>query len=92
MSEFKFEIKEEVRELGKPTAAGWGKVLTVTQFGDGEPKLDVRSWNEDFTCMGKGVTLSNEEALNLMSGLYDYFKEKGTDLSGVFDESMEVEE
>ena len=31
----------------------------------GTPKLDIRSWNEDMTRMGKGVTFSKEDAKDL---------------------------
>lgn len=72
MSEFKFEVIEEIAELGKPTPSGWGKVLTLTKFGENQAKLDIRSWNEDFTRMGRGISLSNEEASNLFFALGEF--------------------
>lgn len=72
MPEFKFEVIEEIAELGKPTPSGWGKVLTLTKFGENQAKLDIRSWNEDFTHMGKGISLSNEEASNLFFALGEF--------------------
>ena len=72
MSEFKFEVIEEIKELSKPTPSGWGKVLTLTKFGENQAKLDIRSWNEDFTRMGKGISLSNEEASNLFFALGEF--------------------
>mgnify|MGYP003583314361 CR=1 FL=1 len=70
--DFSYEIIEEIAELGKPTPSGWGKVLTVTKFGENPAKLDIRSWNEDFTRMGKGISLSNEEASNLFFALGEF--------------------
>lgn len=36
-----------------------------------EPKYDIRSWNEDHTKMGKGITLTDEELRILASELFD---------------------
>lgn len=76
MSDFKFNVEEVLSELGKVSEKGWGKSLTLTSFGDGEVKLDISSWNEDYTRMGKGVSLSDAEALDLFKALGEYFNAK----------------
>lgn len=56
---FKFKI---VRKIAKISKRGtWNLELNEVQFGDGQPKLDLRVWNEDYTLMSKGLTLTEEE-------------------------------
>ncbi len=60
-----FEIKENLKELSR-NEKGWTKNLTVTSWYGKNPKLDIRSWNEDMTRPGKGgITLTREEAVEL---------------------------
>ena len=61
VKEIKFEI---VRKLGllSESGRGWRKELNVVAWNDREPKLDIREWSEDHTRMGKGVTMTREEA------------------------------
>lgn len=78
MADFNFEVETVVAELGQVSAKGWGKSLTVTSFGDNEPKLDIRSWNEDYSRMGKGISLSDKEASDLFFALGEYLITNGT--------------
>ena len=57
----------------------WHKLLTVTSWGSGSPKLDLRNWREDGDRLspGRGVTLSIEEALVLREALDMYLREQG---------------
>jgi hypothetical protein len=68
-SDFKFEIKKHFGVLST-TKAGWNKELNLVSFNDREPKLDIREWNPDHTEMGKGITLTKEEA-NKLNELLD---------------------
>ena len=61
MSDVEFEIVEHIVDLGKPSEKGWKKELNLVAWNGGEPKYDIRSWNEDHTKMGKGLTLTKEE-------------------------------
>lgn len=36
-------------------------------WNDGEPKYDVRQWSPDHSKMGKGISLSREEAQELVN-------------------------
>lgn len=40
---------------------GWKKEVNIVSWNGGDPKYDIRSWNQDRTKMGKGVTLSSAE-------------------------------
>lgn len=64
MAEFTYEIKEELGVLSE-NAKGWRKELNLISWNGGEPKYDVRDWAPDHEKMGKGVTLTKEEAKEL---------------------------
>lgn len=70
--EFSYEIIEEIGTIGSPTASGWSTQLNLVSWNGREPKLDIRSWNEDLTRMGKGVSLSKEDAKDLAVLLNSY--------------------
>ena len=44
---------------------GWSTKLTQVKWGDKEVKYDIRAWNKDFTHMGKGITLTEDELVKL---------------------------
>ena len=46
---------------------GWTRELNIVAWNGGEPKYDIRSWNEDHTRMTRGITLTHEEVANLKS-------------------------
>lgn len=62
-NEIKFEILKDYGAFGE---GKWQKHLTKISWNGGEPKFDVRAWNEDMTKMGKGITLDDADAYDLM--------------------------
>lgn len=67
MGDLKFEILETLvvfPEIGK-----WHKELTLTRWGDKDPKYDLRPWNKDRSECLKGITLTKEELMVLKEGL-----------------------
>jgi hypothetical protein len=44
---------------------GWRKELNLVSWGGRKPKFDVRDWAPDHEKMGKGITLTREEAEKL---------------------------
>lgn len=70
--EFSYEIIEEIGQVGNPTPSGWSTQLNLVSWNGREPKLDIRSWNEDMSRMGKGVSLSKEDAKDLALLLNSY--------------------
>ena len=58
--DFKFEI---INELGviSDGSKGWHKEFNRVSWNGGEPKYDIRDWNEKHDRLGKGVTLSEQE-------------------------------
>ena len=53
----------------KHYAKGWKKEVNLVSWNDAEPKFDIRSWSEDHSRMGKGITLSDEEVSVLLEVL-----------------------
>lgn len=64
MAEFKYEITEELGVLSE-SSSGWRKELNRVSWNGGAPKLDLRDWAPEHEKMGKGITLTEEEARTL---------------------------
>ena len=67
-NDIRYEIKEEIAVLSESTK-GWKKELNLVSWNGAEPKYDIRDWSPDHEKMGKGITLSKEEAKELLSAL-----------------------
>ena len=65
MADFKYDIVEEIGVLSE-SAKGWTKELNIISWNGGEPKYDIRDWAPEHEKMGKGVTLTGDEALKLL--------------------------
>lgn len=65
MADIKYEIVETIGVLSQ-TASGWKKELNLISWNGAAPKYDVREWAPDHAKMGKGVTLTDDEAQTLM--------------------------
>ncbi len=64
MPELKFEITEHLGVISE-NAKGWKKELNLVSWNDREPKFDIREWSPDHTRMGKGLTLTEDEVVEL---------------------------
>ena len=64
MVDVKFDIIEYLGILST-SPSGWTKELNLVSWNDGKPKFDVRQWSPDHEKMGKGISLSREEAEEL---------------------------
>jgi hypothetical protein len=73
-NDFSYEVTEEIGVIGNPTPSGWTTQLNLVSWNGKEPKLDIRSWNEDLSRMGKGISLSMEEATELANLLNSYLR------------------
>ena len=65
MADIKYEIKKEIGVLSE-NAKGWRKELNLVSWNGAAPKYDIREWAPDHEKMGKGITLTKEEAENLL--------------------------
>ena len=72
MAEFKYEITEHIATIS-PEVRGWTKELKLISWNGMEPKYDIRSWTEDGSRMGKGISLTKEELMALREALNQLF-------------------
>ena len=63
-TEIKFEITNHLATLST-SPKGWTKELNLVSWNEKEPKYDIRDWSPDHSKMGKGVTLSMDEIIEL---------------------------
>ena len=70
MADFKYEITEHIGTLSE-SPKGWTKELNRISWNGGAPKLDIRDWASEHEKMGKGVTLTDDEAKKLVELLSD---------------------
>lgn len=64
MADIKYEIVEQIGVLSE-SARGWTKELNKISWNGGETKYDIRDWAPEHEKMGKGVTLTRDEAEKL---------------------------
>ena len=64
MADIKYEI---IKELGviSEGSRGWRKELNLISWNGGAPKYGIRDWSPAHERMGKGITLTEEEAKEL---------------------------
>lgn len=65
MSDFHFEIVEEIGVLSSNPKTGWSKEVTRVSWNGAPAKLDIRDWSPDHSKMGKGVSFNAEEQAKL---------------------------
>ena len=70
MSEIKYEITQSIACLSEEKN-GWTKELNLVSWNGNAPKYDIRSWSADHSKMGKGITLTKEELVQLASVLQE---------------------
>jgi hypothetical protein len=65
MPDISFDILKNYGVLSEEKG-GWKKELTLVSWNGRNPKFDLRDWAPDHEKMGKGITLSREEAEKLV--------------------------
>ena len=67
MAEIKYEIVEKIAVLSE--RGNWTKELNKVSWNERPAKFDIRDWNHEESRMGKGTTLTDEEAQSLKEAL-----------------------
>ena len=75
MCDYSFEITEEISVLST-NAKGWTKELNRVSYGKNPAMLRIQEWIPDKSRMTKGITLTDQEAMNLRNALIEYFGDK----------------
>lgn len=65
MADIKYEIIKELGVLSESNK-GWKKELNLISWNGAAPKYDIRDWAPNHEKMGKGITLTTEEAKALL--------------------------
>ena len=61
MPEIKYELVESIGIVSEGKN-GWNKELNLIKWNDREAVYDIRTWSTDREKMGKGITITVEEA------------------------------
>lgn len=64
MADIKYEIVETIGTISE-SPKGWTKELNLISWNGRAPKYDLRDWAPGREKMGKGITLSKEELVEL---------------------------
>jgi len=75
--EVEYSIEKHLAILSTSNS-GWTKELNLISWNNRPAKFDIRDWAPEHVKMGKGVTLSDEEADSLISAILNY--RKGIDI------------
>lgn len=70
--EFSYEVTEEIAVLSTSNK-GWTKELNKVSYNGAAAKFDLRDWAPERESMGKGITLTEDEAKALKDALDKYF-------------------
>ena len=70
MPEIKYKITQSIACLSEEKN-GWTKELNLVSWNGNSTKYDIRSWSADHSKMGKGITLTKEELVQLASVLQE---------------------
>lgn len=65
MPEIYFTVQKTIGTLSSTNSANhgkWCKELNIVSWNGREAKFDIRDWNETHEKMGRGVSLTTEEA------------------------------
>ena len=70
-----YEI-EEMFGIISDSKGGWTKELNLISWNGAKAKYDIRDWSPGHEKIGKGITLSEEEAKELYNLLGEIFYEQ----------------
>ena len=75
MADINYEIVREITVLSE-SSKGWKKELNLVSWNGAEAKYDIRDWAPEHEKMGKGITLTEEEARKLYESLGSLLEER----------------
>ena len=75
MKEIQSAIVKELAVLSR-SESGYTKEINLVSWNGAEPKYDIRSWSPEREKCGKGITLTETEARNLLAALQAALKSR----------------
>ena len=86
--DLKFEIVKHYGVISE-RSGGWRREINSVSWNNAEPKFDIRDWDPNHEKMGKGITLSEEELLNLIDiAKENIFSSRSSLDESIFDDSL----
>lgn len=64
MAELKFDITHHIGVLSEGNK-GWKREINLVSWNERSPKVDIRDWDENHSKMGKGITMTFDELIDL---------------------------
>lgn len=69
-NEISYEITKNIGVI-KTYPTGWSKEINMVSWNGGQPKVDIRDWDETHERMSKGITLTKEEFRDMIQVVKD---------------------
>ena len=86
MAGIEYSVEKELAVLSSKSG-GWNKEFNLVSWNNRTAKYDIREWSPEHDKMGKGVTLSVDEAKKLYEALKIEFGE-GTSQAPMMDQDL----
>lgn len=79
MADIRFEVVEHIGTIAgteRTDSAGvhWSKQINLVEWNGRKAKIDIREWTDSRNKMSKGITLTEDEAKEVLRILTEYFK------------------
>ncbi len=74
MANITYEIVEHIGIISENATSGWKKELNLISWNNGNPKYDIRDWAPNHEKMGKGITITADEAWELSELIQNHLK------------------
>ncbi|MBE6026508.1 MAG: hypothetical protein E7229_06320 [Clostridiales bacterium] len=74
--EVTFEIVERGGALDSKNENGWTTEVNLVAWNGGQPKIDIRSWDENHERMSRGITLTEDQANKLSQILGSRYRDR----------------
>ena len=69
------EIVEPIAVLSE-NERGYTKEINLVSWNGSDPKYDIRNWHPGRERSGKGITLTQEEIMNLMDAMEEVLRDE----------------
>lgn len=66
MGDITFEIIEHIGVLSEKKN-GWKKEVNLVSWNGGDPKIEIREWDETHSKMSRGLTFTQDEVMKLIN-------------------------
>lgn len=73
--DFEFDIVKHIGVISEGNK-GWRREVNSVSWNGAEPKYDIRDWSPEHDKMGKGISLTENEAVALSNILKQAFSDK----------------